>query len=92
MIERRFRLCYNACMNVFVPWGCIVLCSDTGKTVVVHLPLFSVDEVTDLHAAKRDIMDNAEEGIITAIVKHGRIPIIETMWRKLRAHRTAKQP
>jgi hypothetical protein len=78
-------------MIVFVPWGVHMLCSDTGKTDVVHLPFLSVDEATDFHTAKRTVMENAEEGTITAIVKHGRIPIIETMWRKFRARRSVKQ-
>lgn len=68
-----------------------MLCSDTGATTAIHLPYLSVEEAKDINAAKGVIMAEAEEGQITITVKHGRIPIIETMWRKLRAHRSAKQ-
>lgn len=68
-----------------------MLCSDTGSTVSVRLPYLSVEEAKDINTAKGVIMAEAEEGQITIIVKHGRIPIIETMWRKLRAHRAVKQ-
>jgi|GEM_PF-5618537 len=67
-----------------------MLCSDTDKTAVFHLPYLSVDEARDINEAKGVIMSHAEEGDILLKIKHGCIPIIETMIRNLRRHRSTK--
>lgn len=79
-------------MNVFVPWGCIVYGSSTDKLRVVQLPHLSIDEAIDFNAAKGSIMEHSTEGMITASVKHGKIPVIEWTVRKLRQIRSVKQP